>query len=295
MSGQEIRIASEAIRYIEEHLGEKLELNSIAAALHYSGFHLHRSFTRAVGLTIHSYTGRRRLTKAAKALACSGKPILEIALEHGYGSQQAFTEAFRSMYKTTPARFRKEETFYPLQLELRLKEEHAWPDLSAKEIRFASADDIRAWIELVGSAVDGYPRLNEAEYLENLQRSIRSREAMILRAKDMAIGAMIFSASTGSIGFLAVHPQYRRLGITKLFLDKLQKELLPGRKLSITTYRAGDRADTGYRAEYRRLGFTAQELLVEYGYPTQRFVLPPNQKEENHYERNRKKSAGTEF
>ncbi|MEH2944888.1 hypothetical protein VSQ32_19105 [Lachnospiraceae bacterium KK002] len=40
----------------------------------------------------------------------------------GYESQQAFTDIFKAMYKTSPAEFRKTENFYPLQLEIYLKE-----------------------------------------------------------------------------------------------------------------------------------------------------------------------------
>lgn len=41
----------------------------------------------------------------------------------------------------------------------------------------------------------------------------------------------------------------------------------------MTTFREGDRADTGHRDGLKRLGFAERELLVEFGYPTQRFVL----------------------
>ena len=95
----------------------------------------------------------------------------------------------------------------------------------------------------------------------------------------MAIGVMGFSAETNSIDFLAVHPQYRNLGIAKIFLDKLADELLHDREISLTTYRAGDKADTGYREEYYQLGFAERELLVEYGYPAQRLALPAKRKE----------------
>ena len=37
-----------AIDYIENHLHEKLELDTIAEALHYSKYHLHRMFTGTV-------------------------------------------------------------------------------------------------------------------------------------------------------------------------------------------------------------------------------------------------------
>ena len=281
MQGQTTRIISQAIRFIEDNLNEKMELEKIAATLHYSKFHLHRMFTKTVGLTIHEYTQRRQLTEAAKLLVFTEKPIVEIALISGYKSQQAFTGIFKAMYKTTPAEFREAEKFYPLQLEIRLQEEVVKMEFTKNDIQFATTSDIDDWMELVSLTIDGYPCLNETEYLENLRQCITEKRALILRDNDMAIGIMAFSVGTGSIDFLAVHPQYRNLGITKLFLDKLMDELLEGKEISITTFRAGDKADTGYRDELYRLGFVERELLVEFGYPTQRFVLPAKHKEEN--------------
>lgn len=280
MQSQTVRIVSQAIQYIEHNLNDKLELDIVAAALYYSKFHLHRIFTKTVGLTIHEYIQRRQLTEAAKLLIFSKKPIIEIALISGYESQQAFTSVFKAMYKTTPVKFREAEEFYPLQLEIHLKEEAVTMDFTKEDIKFAVFDDIEDWMELVSLTVDGYPCLNKDEYIQNLHRYIDDKKTLILRDGDMIIGAMGFSPDTGSIDFLAIHPQYRHLGITKLFLDKLMDELLYGKEISLTTYRAGDKADTGYRKEYYRLGFAERELLVEYGYPTQRFVLLPKNKQE---------------
>ncbi len=50
-------------------------------------------------------------------------------------------------------------------------------------------------------------------------------------------------------------------------------ELLKNREISITTFREGDRADTGYRKALKELGFAEAELLTEFGYPTQKMVL----------------------
>ena len=105
-----------AIDYIERHLHEKLDLETVAGAVHYSKYHLHRMFTGTVGLTIHDYIQRRQLTEAAKLLVLSDRPILEIALSAGYESQQSFTDIFKAMYKKSPNRYREEEEFYPLQL-----------------------------------------------------------------------------------------------------------------------------------------------------------------------------------
>lgn len=291
MQGQTVHIVSQAIGYIEDNLHDKLDLDMVALALHYSKYHLHRLFTKTVGLTIHEYAKRRQLTEAAKLLVFSKKPIIEIAFMSGYESQQAFTDIFKAMYKTSPAEFRETEHFYPLQLEIHLKKEVIKMDFTKDDIKFATPADVDDWMELVKLTIDGYPCLDKAEYLENLHLYIADKKALILRDEGMAVGIMGFSADTGSIDFFAVHPQYRNLGIAKLFLDKLVDELLCGREITLTTYRAGDKADTGYREEYHRLGFAERELLVEYGYPTQRFVLLPEDKEEVEYDRSTEESV----
>ena len=278
MHHQTVHIVSQAIRYIEEHLHDNLDLDMVAIALHYSKYHLHRIFTKTVGLTIHDYIKRRQLTEAAKFLALSKKPIIEIAFLCGYKSQQAFSDIFKAMYKKTPAEFRELKTFYPLQLEIYLKETLNM-NLTKDDIRFATLADVDDWMELVRLSIDGYPCLNETQYMEHLHQYISDRQALILCDGHMAIGVMGFLATTGNIDFLAIHPQYRHLGITRLFLHKLADQILYDKEIQVTTYRESDKADNGYREEYRRLGFTQRELLVEYGYPTQRFVLLPKKEE----------------
>ena len=99
MQGQTAHIVMQAIHFIEDHLTDKIELEKVASALHYSKYHLHRMFTKTIGLTIHEYAQRRQLTDAAKLLVFSRKPIIEIALISGYESQQAFSNIFKAMYK----------------------------------------------------------------------------------------------------------------------------------------------------------------------------------------------------
>ena len=43
------------INYIETHLDEKLDLEKVSEAVHYSKYYLHRMFTNTVGMTIHDY------------------------------------------------------------------------------------------------------------------------------------------------------------------------------------------------------------------------------------------------
>ena len=104
------------IEFVESHLDGKLDLDTVATAVHYSKYHLHRMFTETVGMTIHDYVSRRQLTEAAKLLVFSKRSIMEIALICGYESQQAFTSVFKAMYKMPPTEYRERGQFYPLQL-----------------------------------------------------------------------------------------------------------------------------------------------------------------------------------
>ena len=267
------------IDYIESHLDEKLDLEKVSEAVHYSKYHLHRMFTNTVGMTIHDYVQRRQLTEAAKLLVFSSKPIIEVAFFCGYESQQAFSSAFKSMYKVPPAQYRDKGNFYPLQLQFVLHKNIPSKVFAKEDVCIARVEDIPAWMDLMRLVIDGYPVMDEADYLNEITRAIEEERALILKTCNIIIGAMTFSKIANSIEFLGIHPQYRNQGIQKLLLEVLLEKHLPGKEISMTTYRAGDKADTGYRDLLKSLGFAERELLIEYGYPTQRFVLKPLYKE----------------
>lgn len=277
MSEETIIKIESVIDYIETHLNEKLTLDTIAAAIHYSKYHLSRLFVDTVGLHINEYIKRRQLTEAAKLLIISEKPIIDIALLCGYQSQQAFSSAFKSMYKAPPAEYRATHSFYPLQLRFTLEKNYSHPLFSIDHIRLANETDIPAWMNLIHLVIDGYPEMNEEDYLTQLKIGISEQRALVLKDDALLIGAMLFNRHTESIDYWGIHPQYRNAGIHKLFIDALLQTYLPNQDISMTTYRAGDKADTGHRARLYTLGFAERELLVEYGYPTQKFVLSSKQ------------------
>lgn len=255
-----------ALQYMEEHLDEPLDFPSLAKALHYSKYHLLHQFTAAAGQPPHAYFRRRRLTEAARLLAETDQPIMQAALCAGYESQQAFSTRFKAMYKCTPAQFRARRCFYALQLPMRLDAEPV--PLTSPD--FAVPADIPQWMALVRLTVDSFPCLEECGYLRKLAGQIAARRALIVRGRQAALGAAVFSADTGAMEFFAVHPQYWKHGIEAQLLARAAQ--LCGRPVSVTTFRARDCADPGYRAALLRLGFAEGELLTEFGYPTQRMV-----------------------
>ena len=221
MGNQSVISIEAVIDYIESHLDGKLELETVAEAVHYSKYHLHRLFTEIVGMTIHDYVQRRQLTEAAKLLVFSDKPIIEIAFICGYESQQSFSLAFKAMYKSPPAEYREERSFYPLQLRFILHRRTTAMEFTIQDIRLAEKKDIVDWMNLMRLVIDGYPVMDEDDYLAKLEESIDEKRALVLREGDILIGAMAFTYSPGIIEFLGVHPQYRNRGLQKLFLDAL--------------------------------------------------------------------------
>ena len=267
------------IDYIENNLSNKLDLEQISEAVHYSKYHLHRLFSDTVGMTIHDYVGRRQLTEAAKLLVFSDRPIIEIAFICGYESQQAFSLAFKSMYKISPAQYRDNREFYPLQLRFTLYRNIVNKDFTKADICLAEKSDIPIWMDLMRLVIDGYPVMNEEDYLNEITRHIKEKHALVLKDGGILVGAMAFSDNPSCIEFLGIHPQYRKQDIQKLFLDVLLETYLPGKEISMTTYREGDKADIGHRELLKNLGFAERELLIEFGYPTQRFTISPKEKE----------------
>lgn len=113
-------VVKKVVEYIETHLDEDLSLDKIADELNYSKFYVARAFNEETSGTVYKYIQRRRLTLAARKLVETKQPIVEIAYEAHYDSQQAFTTAFKQLYKCTPKTYRKNGVFYPMQTRIRM-------------------------------------------------------------------------------------------------------------------------------------------------------------------------------
>lgn len=108
-------VTQKILLYIEDNLYKELSLDRIAREFNYSKFYIARAFKEHTGMTLHKYIQGRRLDEAAGKLAGSDQPIVDIALEAGYSSQQAFTQAFRCRYLCTPQEYRRISTMLPGQ------------------------------------------------------------------------------------------------------------------------------------------------------------------------------------
>ena len=105
-SGEVKTPTGKALWFIESHFGEDISLADIAEVAGVSRTHMSRLFGEATGQTLKNYLRSRRLSEAARQLALGAPDILEVALEAGYASHEAFTRAFRAHFGLTPESLR---------------------------------------------------------------------------------------------------------------------------------------------------------------------------------------------
>ena len=101
---REMRRVGEAIAWIASDTGDGIRLADCARAAGMSRYHFLRVFKRIAGMTPHQYVIATRLSRAAAALALSRRPVLEIALDAGFGDLSTFNRRFRERLRRDAAR-----------------------------------------------------------------------------------------------------------------------------------------------------------------------------------------------
>lgn len=96
-----------AIDFIEDHMGSDLSVDEIAREAAFSRWHFQIIFSSVVGETVKEYIRKRRLSNSLSLLRSTDQRIIEISLEAGFDSQEAYTRAFKSQFGITPGEYRK--------------------------------------------------------------------------------------------------------------------------------------------------------------------------------------------
>jgi AraC family transcriptional regulator len=112
VSGQTTRTNDYALRlervfrWLAEHLDDAVDLATPADVACMSPYHFHRIYHSMRGETVTETVRRLRLHRAAVELITGELPLQRVARRAGYGSQEAFTRAFKAAYGVPPARYR---------------------------------------------------------------------------------------------------------------------------------------------------------------------------------------------
>lgn len=116
------------VDYINLHLGEEIDLKSLAKISHFSPFYFHRIMKAFLGEPVGTFIVRTRTETAARLLRYTDLPIADIAYRIGYSSSSSLSKVFKQFYGISPLEYRNNKNFIIMKPaiirpELKLKRE----------------------------------------------------------------------------------------------------------------------------------------------------------------------------
>ncbi len=92
-----------ALAYIEENLAGDIDFRQVERLALCSEYHFRRTFSFLAGISLSEHIRRRRLTLAAFDLLHSDARVIDVAVQYGYGSADAFSRAFAALHGVSPS------------------------------------------------------------------------------------------------------------------------------------------------------------------------------------------------
>ena len=147
------------------------------------------------------------------------------------------------------------------------------------QLFYGVPEDIENWMSLVTQVRWNFPGLETQEKLNEHRATVLKfmgkRQAICIKDENEIDGVMLFSRGHNMICCLAVSREYRRRGVASMLMDEALANLDVTKEISVSTFRADDEKGTAPRALYEKYGFVADELIEEFDYPNQKYVLHP--------------------
>jgi len=105
--GEYVAAISDVLAYVQAHLDDELTPRQLSQVACFSEHHFHRIFRAVVGESVMDHVRRLRLERAAFELRTSRRSVGSVALDAGYGAQEAFTRMFQACFGLSPRSFRQ--------------------------------------------------------------------------------------------------------------------------------------------------------------------------------------------
>ena len=109
---------NKVVAYINNHLDETLDLQTLANEAALADFHFHRIFKALKGEAIGGYITRLRLEATARLLRYTTLTIEEIAFNIGYETPASLSKAFKKQYGISPTEYRTNKDTYIMKKEI---------------------------------------------------------------------------------------------------------------------------------------------------------------------------------
>ena len=96
-----------AAQYIRTHLGDRLDLETVAGASCLSPAYFSRIFREETGVSVQQAIMDARLKRACELIEYGGLRLSDIALMVGFQDQSYFSRAFQKAYGVTPTQYKR--------------------------------------------------------------------------------------------------------------------------------------------------------------------------------------------
>lgn len=96
------------IDWVENNIEETPTLDGMARYVGYSSYYCSAKFHEVVGISFKEYVQHRKLVLAVSELLNTDRRIIDIAIQFGFSSNEAFTRAFSKIYNCSPNAYRKQ-------------------------------------------------------------------------------------------------------------------------------------------------------------------------------------------
>lgn len=100
---------NDILAYIEDNIDKKLQINLIVDFSGFSRRYIQLVFKKYIGVPLGEYIRRRKIARAAVLLRLTNTPIIDIAFQLHFDSQQTFTREFKKITGCSPYQYRKEK------------------------------------------------------------------------------------------------------------------------------------------------------------------------------------------
>ena len=226
---------NKVIQYINNHLHENLDIETLARVGHYSTFHFHRIMRAYLGESLGAFIIRLRMETAVTLLIHSKEAVNDIALKVGYENPSSFNKAFKKRFGKSPEEFRKNN-------EIQLKKE-------SSKIKFNAMENLKSlqpkWKEIKPK------KIIYARALGNYNQGAEKAWATISRfAKEKKL----FGFNTEFLGISHDDPKITEAN--KLRYDAcmvITKEIQPEGEIGVSEIPGGKYAVFVHKGPYEKL------------------------------------------